>query len=658
MELMPRVRGLPLADHTAVKRALAEADLATLMAVLVQLSGEEIWLERCAPHIKPIIFDGAPLAGGGASIPAELGDQMRARLYDVLTGANPPPQRPIDSAIFQRIASVYMGEPVADEFVDCTMEQSGFVRFLDRDLGDVPAERRDFKVAIVGAGLTGIAMAIRLSADGYSCEIFDRNPDVGGTWFENQYPGVGVDTPSHYYSFSFELNPDWSHTFSSGDQVLAYLQRCAEQYDLYRKTRFSTEVVSLVYDDAAELWNVKTKSLLDGSERTVTANAVINAVGHTNGPKIPEFAGFEDLEVPWVHSARWHKDIDLHGKRVGLIGTGCSSMQIAVTIGPDVEQLTIFQRSAHWIRPVPINVVPEGAKWALRHIPYYGEWFRFRTYWTASDGNYVNVQIDPDWHMPNVSVSRHNEALRQRFLAHLENKMGDRPELMAKMIPDFPPYGKRTINDIGWCDLLRKDSVELETSGISHFVKSGVVTNDGRTLEFDFLILATGFQHVRMLHPLHIVGRNGVDLHDLWGEEDARAYKGVAVPHFPNLFLAASGPNTSPNHGAGANFVSEAHVHYIAETLNAMLARGARTIEVRQDAHDEYNAAIDDALKGLVWSHPKVRSYYVNSKGRPYLSCPYRLVDSWHMMRSPDLSHYHLSPPRVANAPEYIREVA
>jgi 4-hydroxyacetophenone monooxygenase len=632
----PSAADLPLAGagfESAVVRAhLDEADPRTLLMVLTHLTRDDSYLERFAAVCDPAH------AESGAEREAR---EIRDLLADVLTSAAPRDSSPLTEDFFRRMASAYVHEPVDEEFVPLILDQCGFAKLEAAPTAPEPRpETHGFHVAIIGAGLSGICAGIKLGEAGYSYRIYDRNKDVGGTWLTNVYPGVGVDTPSHFYSYSFEVNPDWPEFYSKGEYVLDYLRRCADGYGVRDHVVFETEVVSCAYDDASKRWAVTTRGP-DGVENVEWADAVISAIGVFQGAVRPDIPGLEDFAGTVVHTADWDPSLDLTGERVAIVGTGASAMQVGPAIVDDAAALTVFQRTPSWVMPRRSDdlTVPVGAQWAMRHVPYYGEWFRFFTYWFASDGNFVRVVVDPDWHMPDVSISKESEAMRQWLLAYAREELAEHPDLLGKVIPDYPPFGKRILRDSNWYRMLKRDHVDLVTDPIARVTPDAVVTADGRETPADVLILATGYQVLPMLSRIAITGRDGTALTDVWGHDDPRAHLGTTVPGFPNLFVLA-GPNSAPNHGAGVNILAESQIHYVIGCLDLLREQGARVLEPRQDVHDAYNEQVDKALEGRVWSHPSVSSYYRNSSGRVVVSCPWRLVDYWRMLRSPDPAEY------------------
>jgi len=623
-------RSLPMADTPALRNALAEANLQTLLMVYVHLTRDEAMLEVFRNYIKP------PYAMPGTDIPREYQEELREKLLAVLTTPGAAVEGEPSDALMQRMMSVGVGEAVEDEFLPLLFDQIGFKLPAPRkDVAGRQVPRADFKVLVIGAGLTGLAASIKLGEAGYDHVVIEKNPEVGGTWYENRYPGVGVDTPSHFYSYSFEISPHWHHYHPHGADMQEYLLHVADKYDVRRNIRFNTTVERLVYDDASAMWDVTVRNA-DGCDEVLRVNAVINAHGPVNRWKWPDIPGLDEFQGIKMHTATWDPAVDLKGKRVAVIGTGASAAQLAPAIVDQVSQLCVFMRSRHWVihNPEIMAEVSEGMKYALRHIPHFREWFRFRIYWFAADGLFPNVLKDPEWPADSPSVSAINEGMRQYALAHLHAKFADRPDLLKKLTPDFPIFSKRIILDGGWFDALRQDHVTLEEGRIERITPTGIRMVDGTEYDVDIIACATGFDVANMLGKLTVLGREGRNLREEWGADDPRAYLGVTIPGYPNYFLTV-GPNSAPNHAAGQNLISEVQINYIIECLDWAMASNARAVEAKQTSFEAFNARIDARMKEMIWSHPKANSYYNNSKGRVFLSWPYRLVDYWNEMRAP-----------------------
>jgi 4-hydroxyacetophenone monooxygenase len=345
-----------------------------------------------------------------------------------------------------------------------------------------------------------------------------------------------------------------------------------------------------------------------------------------------------------MHTATWNPDVDLKGKRVAVIGTGASAAQLIPSIADDVAQLTVFQRTKHWVisNPASDDVVSDGVKFAMRHIPHYIEWFRFRVYWFAADGLYPNVLMDPDWPKDSPAVSATNEAMWKFSMAYLEKSFADRPDLLAAMTPDFPVFSKRIIMDRGdYFATYKRPHVRLDQGKIARVVPGGIEMADGTVHAFDVLICATGFDVANMMGNLEITGIDGRRLRDEWGTEDPRAYFGMMVPGYPNYFHTV-GPNSAPNHAAGQNLISERQVNWIIECLDHITAKDAKALMPSERAYLDWNARVEDQMTRMIWSHPKANSYYNNSKKRNYLSWPWRLVDLWEQSRHPRAEDFEL----------------
>ncbi|AXB80353.1 NAD(P)/FAD-dependent oxidoreductase [Novosphingobium sp. P6W] len=631
----PRPSTLPESPELAA--ALAQANLPTLLAACAYLSQDSAFLERFAPFIRPA-FSHNPTA-----IPDDLAAELRSKLHRLLTTGDGLGGGSASDELMLRIMTVTAGEPVESEFLELVYDQCGFRPWIDRSaIQERRAPPSGFKVLVIGAGMTGMAAAIKLREAGYDCIVVEKNSEVGGTWFENRYPGVGVDTPSHFYSYSWEIWPDWQHYHPRGADMQRYMVEIADKYDLRGNIRFDTKVESLVYSERDANWTVTVRNE-NGSSETIVANAVINGHGPVNRYKWPDIAGLQDFSGTVVHTAAWPEGLDLKGKRVAIIGTGASSAQLAGAIAPEVAQLTVYQRTKHWVihNPEIAHEVNDGMKWALANIPSFKEWFRFRVYWSAADGLFANVLKDPAWEGNDLAVSEYNEQARQYALWYLGQKFADRPDLIAKLTPDFPIFSKRIILDNGWFDALNRPNVHLEDQGIARILSSGIEAKDGSVSDCDVIVCATGFNVAKMTGDLVIKGIDGRDLGEEWGEEDPRSYLGMCIPGYPNYFHTV-GPNSAPNHAAGQNLISEAQVNWIIEALDRTIENDARAFEVTQEAFDAWNRKVEKRMPEMIWTHPKASSYYNNSKGRVFLSWPWRLVEFFNETRRPEDGSYHL----------------
>jgi 4-hydroxyacetophenone monooxygenase len=555
------------------------------------------------------------------------------------------PVLPIEGCPLAEIVGYMAGGLPVEPYMDMAHEELALTPDDERSAHwrkeDV-APDRDFLVAVVGAGMSGIVAAYRLEQAGVPYVVIDKNDDVGGTWTDNTYPGCRVDIPNHYYSYSFAQRDDWPFFYSPQRELQRYFRECVNEFGIRPRIRFGTEVTSMQYDEDSGTW---TLDLLrsDGGEETLTANAVISAVGQLNRPQLPAIDGRESFAGPSFHSAEWDHTVDLTGKRVGVIGTGCSAAQFVPIIAEQVAELEVFQRTPNWMFPVPHYhyEVPAGFQWLLSNVPAYRQWYRFWLFWRSAETLRPMAEVDPAWPHQQRSVSELNDLLRSMLVEAMEVQYADRPDLWEKALPEYPPAAKRIIVDNGaWAQALHRDNVELTTDNIDRITPQGVVTVDGRLHEFDVLIYGTGFQPSRFLTPMKVVGRGGVNIHEQW-DGDARAYLGITVPGFPNFFVLY-GPNTNIVVNGSIIWFSECEVRYVMDCIRTLMAGGHVALECRHDVHDRYNAEIDAENLRMAWGVCNVNSWYKNAKGRVAQNWPFPLLEYWTRTRQVNPADYEM----------------
>ena len=618
-------------DPQELRAHLSRADAGVLVAVLAQLTGDAGAVDRFAAKIS---FVPDPPEQAGVTDPETL-EELVGAVIDALHAPRPDTALAFDDAgLFAKIAPLALGTEVAPEYVDLLLEQGGF-RPSQPVLPRAAKLPSDFKVVIVGAGMAGMAAALECAAAGIDYEIIDRNDEVGGTWYTAVYPGIGVDTPSAYYSLSRDINADWSSYYPQGAEYQRYLESVADKNNLREHIRFGTEVEALWWDDERRRWEVHTVGP-DGARDVSHANVVIPAAGYLNRPRWPDLPGRDSFTGVSVHSAEWDPNLDLRGKKVAIIGAGCTAVQVVDACVDDVEHLTVFQRQPHWVAPRKrlSDDVPDHRRWLNTHIPYYANWNRLKSFWGTADNNHPVILRDPEWAADHLSISPANDVLLQMCLEYIDRVFGAESELAKKVTPDFAPYGKRIIRDPGgYYAALTREHVDVEASEPARVNERGIVTEDGRQIDLDVIIYATGY-HLDFLSTIDIRGRNGLQLSEFLGDSPS-AYRGGLVPGFPNLFIS-SAPNYSPGHGAGHNFGVEVMVHYVMECLQLMAQREAATIEVTPEAFEGYVRQIDDAMANTVWCHtPTAHTYYRSGGGRIVTAFPFRLIDVWQSHRAP-----------------------
>ncbi len=624
---------------TDLRGALDQASVPTLLLCLAHVTGDPRWFEeRYRPRRDTNLF--ADESGG---LEPEVQEEIKAAVVEMVARAGsgdlvvPPPP---DEATMVELMRLCVAEEVPPEYAANALEDLGL---QDRDVhwtSGRPAAADALRVLIVGAGVSGLAAAVKLDGLGIDFEIVERDPGLGGTWFRNRYPESGVDTPNHFYSYSFAPNPGWSGYFSKQHEVLSYLEGVADRYGLHDRLSLCTEVLSMRWDEDELRWEVRLRDP-DGAERTERPDVVITATGQMNRPKILP-ADIGDFDGPWFHSAEWPEDDSMiDGARVAVVGTGASAMQLLRTVADRAEHVTVFQRSPQWVRPSPDyhREVAPGTQWLMEHVPGYAAWYRFGLFWRFGDGLLRTLRRDPEWPDPARSLNRQNDRHRQQMTEYLLEELDGRPDLVEVCLPDYPPYGKRILVDNHWYATVRRDDVTLFPEGIASVDGRTLVATDGSRHDVDVVILATGFESGKLLHPIEIVGRSGTPLAETWADDDPRAYLGITVPDHPNLFCLY-GPNTNLGHGGSVMFQAECQSRYVTDCLRQMLESGIAAIECRRDVHDDYNARVDAEHEQLVWTHPGMDTWYRNAKGRVFSVMPWRLVDYWRMTHDADLTDY------------------
>lgn len=455
----------------------------------------------------------------------------------------------------------------------------------------------DMDIVIVGAGFSGLGMAIQLKQAGIdNFTILERASDVGGTWRDNHYPGAACDVASHLYSFSFEQNPNWSRAFGQQPEILEYIKHCAEKYDLYRHIRFDTTIVESVFDGATGTWQVHTQS---GEQ--LSARVVVSAVGALSDPAYPKIPGLEAFKGKLMHTAQWDDAYDLAGKRVAVIGSGASAIQVMPEVAKQAAEVTLFQRTPSWIMPKPDRAISEKEQAEYRATPFKLHKRRLRIYWMS------------ELFAPFVISNRDFLKKRAQALArsHMKKQIKD-PAMRAAVTPDYKIGCKRILISNDWYPALQQDNVEMIADGPARITDHAIVTEDGRTIEVDAIVCATGFKVPASAAPFPVRGRHGQSLDTVW-KEGAEAYKGVSVAGFPNLFFLM-GPNTGPSHTSVLAF-TEMQMEYTLKAICHMAERRLKTLEVKQSVQDRFNRGIQKRMKNTSWTSG-CNSWYLTDSGK------------------------------------------
>ncbi len=484
------------------------------------------------------------------------------------------------------------------------------------------------RIAILGAGAGGICMGLQLRRAGIeSFTIFEKDDGVGGTWRENAYPGAACDVPSHLYSFSFALNADWTRAFASQPEILAYLERCTDEGGLRPHLRLGVEVVACTWDDDAELWHV---ALADGTVEEF--EVVVAACGQLNRPLLPALPGLDSFAGPMLHSARWRSDVELAGKRVGVVGTGASAIQLVPEVAKVAGHLDLFQRSTPWMIPRPDHAYSAERRARFGRSAWRVRLHRWAIY-ARTESTFAAFRSEGLVHRIAERASR----------AFLQASVKD-PALRATLTPDYPLGCKRLLISNDWYPALQRPNVEVVTSAIAEVSPTGITTADGVHHELDALLLCTGFASTGFLAPMAITGRRGRPLAEAWSE-GAEAYLGVAMPDFPNLFVLY-GPNTNLAHNS-ILFMLECQVRLVLGLVLAMRDRALALVEVRPGAMADYGREMQERLASMVWS-AGCSNWYVTESGKVTNNWPGHTYEYWWRTRRPDWAAWAAVPRRSA----------
>ncbi len=484
-------------------------------------------------------------------------------------------------------------------------------------------------IGIVGAGFSGIGMAMKLKEAGFAdFTVYEKAPDVGGTWFHNAYPGAACDIGSHLYSFSFKRKHDWTKTYAGQAEILDYLRACVRDAGLGPRLRLETEIATAAYDDASNRWTLTTA---DGER--VEHDVVIFALGQLNEPATPDIPGLEGFAGRMFHSARWDASCDLRGKRVAVIGNGGSAAQFVPEIAPQVAHMSVFQRTPAWIVPRRDFPYSERRKRAFRQVPGVESLHRLGIFWFNEKGFMAFRPGQRWWGL--IEGSDRARQWEQVALDHLERQVPD-PELRRKLTPEYGIGCKRVLLSNDWYPTLQRDNVELVTDRVMRVDGSSIETEVGSAGDFDVIILGTGFDSQKFMSTVEITGADGLALRDAWAD-GPQAHLGIAVAGFPNLFMLY-GPNTNLGHGT-IIFMIECQIRYVRKCLERMRRDHLRVLTVEPAAQARFNAELQRDLAESVWASG-CRSWYVTEDGKVRNNWSGFMLDYWRRTLRPDFDDF------------------
>ena len=491
---------------------------------------------------------------------------------------------------------------------------------------------------VIGSGFAGLAAAIKLDEDGErDLVVIEKGSDVGGTWRDNTYPGAACDVPSQLYSFSFAPNPDWSMSFSPQPEIQAYLQRVAREAGVLDRFVFDTRVETARWDDEQQRWMVEVTGP-DGPA-TYAARTVLSGAGGLSEPKLPEIEGIETFQGDVFHSAQWDHSVDLTGKRVAVIGTGASAIQLVPELQRIAGHVDLYQRTAPYVLPRHDRRYSSLEKAALRHVPGLQKLYRTAIYWGRE------TYVPAFTFQPKIAAPA-----KRMALGNLKKHVKD-PVLREKLTPTFEIGCKRILISNAYYPAVASDNVELVTDPIAKMTGSGIVTADGTEREIDALVVATGFP---IAHA--ITGRTGRTLAERFAEHGMSAYKGTTIPEFPNLFMMV-GPNTGLGHSSMV-FIIESQVAYIRDAIRQMRTNRLATVEVKEAPTADFNAGLQKRMKRTVWTTGGCASWYLDDQGRNTTLWPHATFTFRRLLSRFDLSAYTVTGETAADETTPSREAA
>jgi len=619
-------------DSAFIRRAVELADLNAVRVALYQ-------------HTKDPEIAALPTAINLDDAQRELLIAKAAAWLEENARPGMPPEPPEDE--LRTLCNMATGEQMGDLEFAARRDLPAFKDFpFTTDWTDAkPTIPEGFMVAVIGSGFSGLAMGVQLQRLGIPYVVLERRPEPGGTWSVNRYPDIRVDTISITYEFSFEKDYRWTEYFGRGKEVREYLEMVSKKFGVFENTRFSRELKQATWDEDRDVWVLEVDSP-DGIE-TIEANAIVNGVGTFANPKFPQFEGQESFTGEILHPARWPDGWNATGKRVAIIGNGSTGVQLLAPIAADADHVTVFQRTPQWISPrdkYGKAVEPE-ILWLIDNFPGYWNWWRYMAI-AALFGTHNFLVPDEEWVKQGGKFNPLNDKMRDDLTAYIKAQTGGRQDLVDKLIPDYAPFSRRPVVDNGWYQALTRDNVELVTDAIVRLTPEGIETADGTVHAVDTIVTATGFDVMKYLWPADYIGTDGLSIHEFWSKDGPRAYLSMMTPQFPNMFMLY-GPNSQPlSGGTGLPIWYVIWSAYSAQCIVRMLEQGKSRVEVKVDAFERYNEALDEEASKLLLLQEEGapdKNYYVNEFGRLQVNAPWYGPEYHRMCTNVDWDDLELS---------------
>ncbi len=625
---------LLIATDAQIDDAMQYASPIVLQGLLYQLTGDEsVTGMPPGPSAKFGVgremandADAAALKAKGAAFlkahrdsgarPVDLGPQQRMRQSLSLTAGHPIPEA--DLPIWQEEAAL-----------------DRWARGVHWQGGAAPKAAANFKVAVIGTGISGLNVAVQLKQAGIPFVVFEKNPEVGGSWFENRYPGARVDTSSRGYTHLFSYDYPYEYSYSPRDHNLRYFKWVADSFDIRGDIRFNTEVTAMQWDEGRAKWSLQSQGPAGAESHAF--NAVISCVGFLSRPQMPVIEGMDDFAGHAFHMAAWPDGVDVKGKRVAVIGSGASGYQTTPVIARTAAHTSLFQRQPNWCMEdeTYLKKLPPQTLWLDRNFPFYSNFVRFRIGALINpDTSKAGIMIDPQFEDPHTR-SLANKMTRDMCVAFATRKLGSRPDLLEKMIPKFPPMASRPIrvdNDDSVYDALLRDNVALVTEPIERITPHGIIAG-GVEHPLDIIAFATGFKANDYLWPMEVRGRGGVRIEDVWAKDGPRAYLGAMVAGFPNLFMCY-GPNSNNFGGFTVVDLLELVAQFSLRCIQGLIEGGKRSVEVSEAGYWRFADILGEMEAKMIYMDPRAHNYYQNH-GRSCVNGPLDIRRMWRWLHNP-----------------------
>ncbi len=625
-------------DAEFIQQALELADINALRVALYHQTGDE---SLAAMQVSNELQEGNPFQFtrlAKAHHP-EVKEKALAYLLE-----KPASRAMPDKAEAARLMNIFCGRELGQAEIGYAWGDLAFEGFT-RGAGwreQPPQEVLDpIDITIVGAGFGGILAAIQLKRLGLDFRIIEKRDGVGGTWWMNDYPEARVDIISFLYQYKFELGYPWKHYYPTQGELLEYMDFILDKHGLRDKITLDTEVVEARWVEEDARWHL-TAEHADGTRSEFKSNFFISASGQFLKPNLPDIEGIDGYRGRVFHSTAWDHDYDFTGKRVAVIGTGSTGVQMVRGLAAKAAAVTIYQRSPNWISRMPKYREPIEApmRWLIDNMPGYLSWHIFAQHIAQGRMDGMN-EVDEEWVAKGGLFNERNDQLRELMKKYIHRSVGGDEDLYGKLVPDYAPLARRPVVDNDFYKSLTEDHVDLVAAGVERFTETGVVASDGSQRDFDLVVLAAGFEVEAFLWPVEYTGRDGAKLGDLWDYDGPRAYVTSLLPGFPN-FVMMYGPNSGLVAGSFHSWI-EIFSNFFCQIIARTIETGASSFEVTREAYDEFNKELDERAKTWVFQVENTGGgYYKNDRGRSAVRLPWRTPEFYEKVAEPDFDHFDI----------------